>query len=77
MEGEMKAGGGMKCSCPHHKAIPALVILFGLLFLLEALGSVSMRTVSIIWPLIVIVAGIMKWTAKGCKCCSGGMCMTC
>lgn len=56
------------CGCPHHKMIPALVTLFGLVFLLGTLGVMSMGTVNVVWPIIVIVAGLTKM--GGCKCCS-------
>ncbi len=65
--------GGMKnmCKCPHHKAMPVLVILFGLTFLLEALGVVTSGFAMVVWPVLVIIAGLMKWTEKSgmCKCC--------
>jgi hypothetical protein len=68
---EMKAG--MTCKCPHHKMLPLLVVLFGLNFLLGTLSVITMRTESIIWPIIVIVAGLMKMSGGACKCCSRGM----
>ena len=60
--------GGM-CKCPHHKFIPVLLLLFALLFLLGALGTVSQSTVSIGWPILVGVAALMKLFEGGCKCC--------
>lgn len=54
------------CSCKHHKVVPILVILFGLAFLLEAFGALSMTVVNIVWPILVIIAGV----AKLCKCCA-------
>jgi hypothetical protein len=61
--------GGM-CKCPHHKVIPVLIVLFGLTFLLGALGVISGNTVSIIWPSLIILGGLMKLTKGMCKCCS-------
>ncbi|OGL66850.1 hypothetical protein A2753_00145 [Candidatus Uhrbacteria bacterium RIFCSPHIGHO2_01_FULL_47_11] len=55
------------CKCPHHKVVPGLVVLFGLLFLLGALGMVSQQTVSIGWPILVILAGLMHWSKGMCK----------
>ena len=61
----------MVCKCPHHKAMPVFIILFGLTFLLGAWNVLSWNTVGIVWPIIVILAGIMKWMEKSkmCKCC--------
>ena len=63
--------GGV-CKCPHHKVVPTLVVLFGLMFLLEALGFISTSTVDVVWPLFVIAGGLMKLTGGMCKCCGGG-----
>ena len=64
-------GGGMKktCSCTHHKVIPVLVVLFGLTFLLGALNVFTPGFVAIVWPVIVIIGGLVKLTSKMCKCC--------
>lgn len=59
------------CACPHHKVIPVLIVLFGLTFLLGALGILTPGFVNIAWPIIVIAGGLMKWVNKSgmCKCC--------
>lgn len=60
------------CSkCPHHKVMPALVILFGLTFLLGYLGILTSNFVNIAWPIIVISGGLIKLMDKYgmCKCC--------
>jgi hypothetical protein len=57
------------CACPHHKMVPGLVVLFGLLFLLGSFGVVSAATVNMIWPILVILAGGMKMMEGKCKCC--------
>ena len=64
-------GKKMVCKCPHHKVIPVLVILFGLLFLLGALEIVTSGFVMLVWPILVIIAGFQKWAEKShmCKCC--------
>jgi len=67
MEGMMNQG--MKCSCKHHQAVPVLVILFGLTFLLKALNIVTAEFVDMAWPVLVIVAGLFKMTSRMCKCC--------
>ena len=65
----MEKGNEMMCGCPHHKVVPGLVILFGLLFLLGAYEVVTMRLVQIGWPILVILAGLMKMSQGNCKCC--------
>jgi hypothetical protein len=75
-QGMMDKGMCMKCKCPHHKAIPVLVILLGLTFLLHSLHVVGWYFVSITWPILLILAGIFKLGGKSCGCCSKGMCMT-
>ncbi len=60
---------GMTCKCPHHACMSVLVLVFGLLFLLGALDVFTDRVVSIVWPILVIVAGFMKLGEGKCKCC--------
>jgi hypothetical protein len=60
---------GMVCKCSHHKFVPGLVISFGLLFLLQALGVVGSGLVDLLWPILVILAGFMKMSQVKCKCC--------
>lgn len=59
------------CKCGHHKVIPVLVILIGLTFLLGAWGTLSWDSVSVIWPVLVIIGGLMKLADKS------GMCKYC
>jgi len=84
MEGEGKMmggtmGGGMMkmCNCPHHKVIPLMIFLIGLFFLLSALNVITMMMLGWLWPIAVMVIGIMKMMRGSCKCCGGqrgGMC---
>ena len=67
MEGMMNQG--MACSHKHHHTVPVLVMLFGLVFLLKALNAVTTDFVNIVWPVLVIAAGLSKMTSKMCKCC--------
>ena len=60
---------GKVCGCPHHKMIPLLVVLLGVLFLLGNLGKVSSEVVVIVWPIVVIVGGLQKMFGHMCKCC--------
>ncbi|MEK7539976.1 MAG: DUF5668 domain-containing protein [Patescibacteria group bacterium] len=62
---------GMGCHCPHHHALPVLVILFGLTFLLQAFGLLTDTLVGYIWPCIVIAAGLYKLISGVCSCCGG------
>ena len=57
------------CGCPHHRMIPLLVVLFAIVFLLGAFDVLTQRVVSISWPVIVGVAGLMKLGESRCKCC--------
>ncbi len=60
---------GKVCKCPHHKMMPILVILFGLVFLLGNMGVLSWALVGLVWPVLVIAAGGMKLAKGMCKCC--------
>jgi hypothetical protein len=77
MEGKMEGKMGMMCKCPHHKVVPGLTVLFGLLFLAGYMGWVSMNTVQLGWPILVILAGIMKMSRGMCKCCGNHTCGMC
>ncbi len=57
-----------KCGCPHHKVLPIFVVLLGLLFLLRALGVVTMHFVDVGWPILVIAAGLTKMFSHKCRC---------
>jgi len=67
----MGQGAKNMCKCPHHNVVPVLVVLFGLTFLLQALGVVSWSFVMVAWPVLVIAAGLMKLGERSgmCKCC--------
>jgi len=57
------------CKCPHHKVVPFMVVLFGLLFLLKAFYVFDAAVVDVIWPILVLVAGLTKLFEDKCKCC--------
>jgi hypothetical protein len=59
-----------KCNCNHHKVIPLLIALFGLLFLLRALDVFGQHTTDVIWPILVIAAGLTKMFSGMCRCCN-------
>ena len=62
------AGG--KCSCPHHKVVPLMITLIGVAFLFQALNVLTMSTVAVLWPILLIIAGGTKLFSGGCKCCT-------
>jgi len=61
---------GKNCRCPHHSVMPLLVVLLGVVFLLQALGTVSIGFVNVAWPILVILAGFQKFFNRRCKCCN-------
>jgi len=61
-----------KCGCVCHKMAGIFIILIGLTFLLGSLGVLGSKAVSVIWPIIVIVAGIKCLMKGACKCCKEG-----
>lgn len=56
------------CKCMHHKMVPALVAAIGLVFLLKALEIFSVATADILWPILLMLAGLIKMTSGNCKC---------
>jgi hypothetical protein len=56
----------------HHKMVPLFIVLIGLTFLLEALGIVGVAFTSIVWPVLLILIGVMKLLKGMCKCCGCG-----
>ncbi len=62
-------GHGKACGCVHHKMMPLFIVLFGIVFLLGGLGKIDMGTVNIVWPILVILAGLQKMFSGMCKCC--------
>jgi len=59
---------GKTCKCMHHKAMPWIIILIGLDFLLGAVGVLAASFVSITWPILLIIIGCVK--VARCGCCS-------
>lgn len=45
-----------------------MIILIGLTFLLGAFGVISPMMVAVVWPVLLIIAGVTK--LGGCKCCA-------
>ena len=63
-------GAGM-CKCPHHSVVPFLIVLIGVVFLLEALGKVTVAFTAMAWPILLILIGCQKLFKGICKCCCG------
>ena len=57
------------CSCFHHKVVPLAITLIGLNALLGATGTLSPETVGMVWPVLLIIIGLMKLCKGMCKCC--------
>lgn len=66
---EMTQKSANMCKCSHHITTPILVVVFGLLFFLKAIDVVAAQTVAVAWPILVVIAGIMKMCEARCKCC--------
>lgn len=60
-----------KCRCPHHSVLGAFIVLFGLMFLLQAMGVLSDMFVSYGWPILIIAVGLHKLIEDMCSCCRG------
>ncbi len=58
------------CKCGCHKAPGIIIILIGLFFLLEALHVISTNINGIIWPVLIILFGIVKLGKGKCTCCA-------
>jgi hypothetical protein len=48
--------------------MPILIILFGLTFFLQALGVLTAGATAIIWPIIIVLAGLAKLKGGMCGC---------
>ena len=57
------------CRCTHHKVVPISIILIGIVFLLGTLQILTPMAVAIIWPILLIIIGVVKLGGKKCKCC--------
>jgi hypothetical protein len=60
---------GGKCGCMHHKMVPLMITLIGVLFLLRALSVLSAGLVDMLWPIALTLAGLVKLMGGKCKCC--------
>jgi len=56
------------CKCPHHKLGPAIIILIGLTFLFYAIGWFGMALTAYLWPILLVIYGVVKWVGGSCSC---------
>ncbi len=61
--------GGGHCGCGHHKVVPILIILLGLVFLLAQVNVLTWAFADVTWPILVIIAGCVKLFGGSCTCC--------
>ena len=73
-EGGGNMGAMNMCRCPHHKIVPLLIFVIGLLFFLNTLNVVTSSAVATLWPIALMLIGLMKMMSNKCKCC-GNKCM--
>ena len=62
------AHDGRHCSCSHHKIVPIILVIIGASFLLTQLGIITVVANSYIWPVSLILIGLMKLMSGNCKC---------
>ena len=67
------------CKCSHHKFVPFLVVLFGVTFFMGFWGIISWDIVNLVWPVVIILAGMAMVIDRGgmCKCAANGNCCGC
>ena len=66
-------GGDMSkkvCNCPHHKVVPIMIIIIGLVILVGAFSMLTFQWASILIGVALIVIGGTKLGSRSCKCCS-------
>ena len=58
------------CGCRCHKSMKGMALLIvGLIFLAKARGWLAPMTADTIWPLVLVVVGVMALLKGMCKCC--------
>ena len=69
----MEEYSGKACGCKHHKVVPLLITLFGLAFLLEAMGWIRYDFFNLLWPVLIILGGLTMLFGSRCGCCNRHM----
>jgi len=57
-----------KCNCMHHKIMPLMIVLIALTLLAGRLSILSASTVSLLWPVWLLIIGGTKLMSGSCKC---------
>lgn len=71
----MMHGENKSCCCPCHKlGAGVLLAALGLTFLLKNLGVYDDSVNNIVWPSLLVLAGLKKIFGGMCKCCNKGSC---
>ena len=55
------AGKGMVCKCPHHKAVPALIVSIGVDLLLGAVGVLTAGVCGHHMAILLILSDVLRW----------------
>ena len=65
-------GEGKTCNCVHHKVVPWMIILIGIVVLLNAFSFMWLNSMMqmIIIGIALIVIGGTKLNGQNCKCCN-------
>ena len=58
------------CKCPHHKMVPMMIFVVGLLFFLNTVNVITTGALNTLWPIAVMIAGLTKMMGSSCKCCT-------
>ncbi|HYD93243.1 MAG TPA: hypothetical protein VEB18_02175 [Candidatus Paceibacterota bacterium] len=58
------------CKCTHHAIAPVAIVLIGLDFLGHAAGLISDTFLSLSWPALLVIAGLVKLAGHDCRCCA-------
>lgn len=62
--------GKNNCHCSCHQTLGIIIAFIGVVFLLGHFDVVGPDTVGLMWPILLILAGIKKAYGRNCKCCS-------
>jgi hypothetical protein len=50
--------------------VPLIIVIIGVAFLLQTLNVLTAATVGMVWPIGLILIGLMKMSGGMCGCCS-------
>ncbi len=58
------------CTCVHHKTGPALIIIIGIVLILSAFVTISLRIQALVYGVCIIVLGVTRIKGRTCGCCN-------